>query len=269
MNYNQRFLKDKIGFNILAGAQSERDDNRSSTANGTEWVVSDFYSVSNLANRDLVGYRNSTLNGTASGGTNSVFGEANIDYKNLFYLTVTGRQDWFSVLNPGFNSIFYPSVGASFILSEVVKMPKFIDYAKLRSSWAEVGSATVNAGSINQTYSVSTVNAYVLPTLSNPNTLNNTNIRPVTVATVEGGFEVKMLDSRIGLDVNYYARRTRNDILSPPISGATGYAAGRRNLGLVTNKGWEVSLTCTPIKKDDFSWNVNYNFGNINVKHKR
>jgi len=261
VNYNQRFLKDKIGFNILAGAQSERDDNRSSTANGTEWVVSDFYSVSNLANRDLVGYRNSTLKGTASGGTNSVFGEANIDYKNLFYLTVTGRQDWFSVLNPGFNSIFYPSVGASFILSEVVKMPKFIDYAKLRSSWAEVGSATVNAGSINQTYSVSTVNAYGLPTLSNPNTLNNPNIRPVTVATVEGGFEVQMLDSRIGLDVNYYARRTRNDILSPPISGATGYAAGRRNLGLVTNKGWEVSLTGTPIKKDNFSWNVNYNFG--------
>lgn len=261
VNYNQRFLKDKIGLNLLAGAQSERDENRSSTANGTQWVVPDFYSVSNLANRDLVGYRNSTLDGAASGGTNSVFGEANIDYNNIFYLTITGRQDWFSVLNPGFNSIFYPSVGGSFILSEVVKMPKFINYAKLRSSWAEVGSATVNAGSINQTYSVSTVNAYGLPTLSNPNTLNNPNIRPVTVATAEGGFEVQMLNNRIGLDVNYYSRRTRNDILSPPISGATGYAAGRRNLGLVTNKGWEISLTGTPIKKDNFSWDVNYNFG--------
>jgi len=261
VNYNQRFLKDKIGLNILAGAQSERDANRSSTANGTQWVVPDFYSVTNLVNRDLVSYNNATLDGTASGGTNSVFGEANIDYNNLLYLTVTGRQDWFSVLNPGFNSIFYPSVGASFILSEVVKMPKFMDYAKLRSSWAEVGSATVNAGSINQTYAVSTVNAYGLPTLSNPNTLNNPNIRPVTVATIEGGFEVQMLNNRIGLDVNYYSRRTRNDILSPPISGATGYAAGRRNLGLVTNKGWEISLTGTPIKKDNFSWDVNYNFG--------
>ncbi|HEY1063549.1 MAG TPA: SusC/RagA family TonB-linked outer membrane protein [Daejeonella sp.] len=261
VNYNQRFLKDKIGLNILAGAQSERDANRSSTANGTQWVVPDFYSVTNLVNRDLVSYNNATLDGTASGGTNSVFGEANIDYNNLLYLTVTGRQDWFSVLNPGFNSIFYPSVGASFILSEVVKMPKFIDYAKLRSSWAEVGSATVNAGSINQTYAVSTQNAYGIPTLSNPNTLNNPNIRPVTVATIEGGFEVQMLNSRIGLDVNYYSRRTRNDILSPPISGATGYAAGRRNLGLVTNKGWEISLTGTPVKKDNFSWDVNYNFG--------
>ena len=255
VNYNERFLKDKIGLNLLGGVQSERDFAKGNSANGNQWVVSDFYSITNLVNRDLVNASQGSF------GTNSVFGEANIDYNNLFYLTVTGRQDWFSVLNPGFNSIFYPSVGASFILSDVVKMPKFLDYAKLRSSWAEVGSATVNAGSINQTYAVSTVNAYGIPTLTNPNVLNNPNIRPLTVTTIEGGFEVQMLNSRLGLDVNYYSRRTRNDILSPPISGATGFAAGRRNLGLISNKGWEISLTGTPIKKDNFSWDVNYNFG--------
>jgi hypothetical protein len=148
VNYNERFLKDKIGLNLLGGVQSERDFNKGNSANGNQWVVPNFYSISNLVNRDLVNASQGSF------GTNSVFGEANIDYNNIFYLTVTGRQDWFSVLNPGFNSIFYPSVGGSFILSEVVKMPKFIDYAKLRSSWAEVGSATVNAGSINQTYAV-------------------------------------------------------------------------------------------------------------------
>lgn len=262
-NYNQRFLSEKIGFNLLVGAQKERDHNRSSTVNGTQWVVPNFYSPSNLVNRDLANASQSTLapNPIGNSGTNSAFGEANVDYKNILYLTVTGRKDWFSVLNPGFNSIFYPSVGASFILSDVVKMPAFLNYAKLRSSWAEVGSATVGAGSINQTYSVNTQNAYGLPTLSNPNTLNNPNIRPVTVQTVEGGFEVQMLDSRMSLDVNYYSRKTRNDILTPPITGATGYAAGRRNLGLITNKGWEVTLMGTPVKRDNFSWDVNYNFG--------
>lgn len=255
VNYHERFLNDDFGINILAGTQQERYFRESSSANGSEWVVPDFFSITNLVNRDLVNM------GQGSNGTNSVFGEANLDYKNLLYLTVTGRQDWFSVLNPGFNSIFYPSVGASFILSDVIKMPKFIDYAKLRSSWAQVGSATVGAGSINQTYSVNTVNAYGLPTLSNPNSLNNPNIRPVTVTTIEGGFDVQTLDSRLGLDVNYYSRSTRNDILTPPISAATGYAAGRRNLGLITNKGWEISLTGTPIRKDNFSWDVNYNFG--------
>src|SRR5690606_7566795 len=144
--------------------------------------------------------------------------------------------------------------------SEVVKLPQLFNFAKLRSSWAQVGSATVAAGSINQTYFINTVNAYGLPTLSNPNTLQNPFIRPVTVSTIEGGFQVQMLDRRIDLDVNYYSRRTKNDILSPPISQATGYSAGRRNLGLVTNKGWEISLGGTPIRTSDFKWDINYNF---------
>jgi len=254
VNFNQRFLSDKIGFNVLAGAQKERDFFRVNSANGTQWIVPDFYSLSNLANRDLVNINE------ISSGTNSLFGEANIDFRNLLYLTVTGRQDWFSVLNPGFNSIFYPSVGLSFILSDVVKLPAIFSYAKLRSSWAEVGSATVNAGSINQTYAINSTNAYGVPLLSNPNTLQNPNIRPVTVGTMEGGFELQFLNNRLGLDVNYYSRRTRDDILTPPISQMTGFAAGRQNLGLVTNKGWEISLNGSPIKKADFSWDMNYNF---------
>ncbi|HEY8657924.1 MAG TPA: SusC/RagA family TonB-linked outer membrane protein, partial [Hanamia sp.] len=76
----------------------------------------------------------------------------------------------------------------------------------------------------------------------------------------EGGFEVRILNNRIDLDVNYYSRRTKNDILFPPISQATGYSAGPRNLGLITNKGWEISLGGSPLKKNDFTWDVNYNF---------
>jgi len=259
-NYDEKFFGDNIGLNLMVGANRERNSYRSSTANGTEWVVPDFFSISNLVNRDLANLSSQTLQGIAPDGTNSIFGEANIDYKSIFYLTLTGRQDWFSVLNPGFNTIFYPSIGGSFILSDVVKLPSLFTFAKLRSSWAQVGSATVNAGSINQTYNISTVNAYGLPTLSNPSTLQNPNIRPITETTTEGGFEVRILNNRIDLDVNYYSRRTKNDILFPPISQATGYSAGPRNLGLITNKGWEISLGGSPLKKNDFTWDVNYNF---------
>ncbi len=253
-NYFDKFFNETIGLNFLAGASSERDFGRSSIANGSEWVIPEFYSLTNLKNRDLV---NLTQTST---GTNSIFAEANVDYRSIVYLTVTGRQDWFSVLNPGYNGIFYPSVGGSFILSEVVNLPRFINFAKLRASWAQVGSATVNAGSINQTYTISTVNAYSLPTLSNPNTLLNPNIRPITATTTEGGFQVQVLENRIGLDVNYYFRKTENDILFPPISQAAGYSAGPRNLGLITNQGWEISLTGTPFDKKDFSWDVSFNY---------
>jgi len=254
-NYRDKFFADAIGLNLMVGANRERDLGRSSTANGSEWVISDFYSLTNLKNRDLVNASE------ISTGTNSVFGEANLDWKSIAYLTVTGRQDWFSVLNPGYNAIFYPSVGGSLILSEIVDLPEIFNFAKIRASWAQVGSATVSAGSINQTYTISTVNAYGLPTLSNPNTLLNPNIRPITATTTEGGFQVQLFDNRIGLDVNYYSKKTENDILFPPISQATGYSAGPRNLGLITNKGWEISLTGTPVSNNDFSWDVAFNFG--------
>jgi len=260
INYNDRYYHDKIGFNIMVGANQEKNTYSSNTANGTQWIVPNLYSLTNLVNRDLANSSSLSLSGIAPDGTNSIFSEANIDYDNIFFLTLTGRNDWFSVLNPGFNSIFYPSIGSSFILSDVVKMPKIINYAKLRSSWAEVGSATVNAGSINQIYTISTLNAYGLPMLSNPNTLPNPNIRPITATTIEGGFELRMLDSRLGFDVNYYKRKTKNDILSPPISNATGYSAGPQNMGLILNRGWEVTLSGTPIRKKDFVWNIGYNF---------
>ncbi|MCX6331432.1 MAG: SusC/RagA family TonB-linked outer membrane protein [Bacteroidetes bacterium] len=260
INYNDRYWGDRIGLNLMAGANQEKNTYSSNTANGTQWIVPNLYSITNLVNRDLANSSSLSLAGIASDGTNSVFSEANVDYKNVFFLTMTARNDWFSVLNPGFNSILYPSIGGSFILSDVVKMPKFINYAKLRSSWAEVGSATVNAGSINQIYTISTLNAYGLPILSNPNILPNPNIRPITATTIEGGFEVRMLDSRLGVDVNYYSRSTKNDILSPPISNATGYTAGPQNMGLITNKGWEITLSGTPIRKTNFTWNIGYNF---------
>ena len=254
INYDPRLKDGLFSFHIMVGANAERDFRKSSSANGSEWVIPDFYSLSNLAKRDIVNVSE------GSSGTNSLFGEANIEYNDLIYLTVSGRNDWFSVLNPGYNSIFYPAVGGSLILSNLVTLPSLFDFVKLRSSWAQVGSATVGAGSSLLTYTINTTNAYGLPTQSNPNSIFNPNIRPVKVTTIEGGFQIQMYDNRIGLDVNYYSRKTEDDILSPPISAASGYTAGNENMGLITNKGWEISLNGTPLKKTNFSWDVNYNF---------
>ena len=73
--------------------------------------------------------------------TNSLYGLAEFGYNSMFYLNFTGRTDWFSVLNPESNSKFYPSVSGSFVFSELLKGQKWLTYAKLRGSWAQVGSA--------------------------------------------------------------------------------------------------------------------------------
>ena len=154
-----------------------------------------FYSYTNLA-------ASTTTPTYLKSAINSVFGSADFGYKNVAYLTLSGRQDWFSVLNPRNNSIFYPSVGGSFILSDVLRLPKAISFAKLRASWAQVGGATVNAYQIYQYYSQqqSGHNGRPVQVLSSSQ-VPNPDLKPLTSTTYEGGIEAKFLNNRLGIDL--------------------------------------------------------------------
>jgi TonB-linked SusC/RagA family outer membrane protein len=257
LNYNAEFLTD-FKVNAMVGANRERLSDLTTNLGGINFQVPNFIHVTNLStlnpNTDLRPLRNE-----GRSGTNSIFGSADFDYKGIVYLSLTGRQDSFSTLNPGNNSIFYPSVGTSVILSDLVKLPTVFSFLKLRGSWAQVGSNTVNQGQINRTFSFGTAFAGV-PVQNNPNTLIDFDIRPLTVTTSEGGFEARFLDNRLSLDATYYSRMTTNDQLSPTISATSGYLAGPRNVGKVRNQGVEILLTGTPIKTNDFSWSVSLPF---------
>jgi hypothetical protein len=120
----------------MAGANIDRNVFNSTYNGGTEFIVPNFISYSNLSLQTAnVGFN--------SYGQNSVFGSADLSYKGIFYINATARQDWFSTLNPGKNSILYPSIGASVILSDAIKLPSLISFAKLRASYAQVGGSTV------------------------------------------------------------------------------------------------------------------------------
>lgn len=258
LNYNTAFLKD-FGLNAFVGSNRERISNLYTNLSGIDFVVPDFISYTNLATLNpsttTRPYRSETRS-----GTNSVFGSADINYKGLFFLSVTGRQDWFSTLSRGNNSIFYPSIGTGFVLSDAFKMPVAINFLKLRASWAQVGSSTVDPESINRIYTFTTGGFNGIPVQNAPNNLQNPTIKPLTVTTSEGGFEIQLFRNRLSLDATYYSRVTTNDILQPAISPTSGFLAGNQNVGKITNKGVELLLSGTPVKTTNFSWNVSYNF---------
>src|SRR4030043_1782247 len=114
----------------------------------THFTVRDLYSIANGVTKtqsfDFSQYR-----------VNSLYGLAELGYNDMLYLNFTGREDWFSVLNPQNNSKFYSSVSGSFIFSELLKGQSWLSYGKLRGSWAQVGSANgVNTYEGNLTYSI-------------------------------------------------------------------------------------------------------------------
>lgn len=181
------------------------------------------------------------------------------------YLTVTGRKDWFSTLSPEHNSIFYPSVNGSFILSEVVQLPKFVSMLKLKGAYAQVGGGAPDPYAVKLTYSNVPSSGQPLENVTANTTgtgitgISNANLSPVKSITSEGGIEGQLFGNRLNFDVTYYNRLTQNDIVNATISSTSGYNNVYLNTGEVRNRGIEGLLSGTPVKTSKFSWTTSYN----------
>ncbi|MCE6989452.1 SusC/RagA family TonB-linked outer membrane protein [Dyadobacter sp. CY323] len=251
LNYSKDW--ENVSFSALAGVNAQRSIYDQTLIAGSEFTVPYFYSYTNLAAL-------TTTPTYLKSAINSVFGSVDVGYKGLAYLTLSGRQDWFSVLNPKSNSIFYPSVGASVILSEAIQFPEAFNFVKLRGSWAQVGGATVNAYQIYQYYSMQQGghNGRPVQQLSSAQ-VPNPDLKPLTSTTYEGGLEAKFFNSRLGLDVTLYNRKTTDDIVTTNIAVSSGYTSALLNVGELSNKGVELLINGTPIRNGDFGWDVSYN----------
>lgn len=250
--YKTKFAE-KIGLTVLAGANSRKFKNNELDLNGETYTTPYFYSFSNLSTSSVTPRTGPVV-------TNSVFGSVDLDYKSILFLTATGRQDWFSTLSTDNNKIFYPSFGASFVLSDAVKLPDLFNLVRIRTSWAQVGGGGPDPYAINLTYSsVPSASSVPLQNVTS-SSITNAHLKPFTSTTTEAGFNIQMLHNRIGIDLALYDRKTSDDIVTVPISSTSGYTSAILNTGELDNKGIEVLLTAVPIKTKDFSWTASYNF---------
>ena len=176
------------------------------------------------------------------------------------FLTATGRQDWFSTLSPESNKIFYPSFGASFVLSDAVTLPNVFDLVRLRASWAQVGGGGPDPYAINLTYSsVPSASSVPLQNVTS-SSITNASLKPFTSTTTEVGLNAQLMNNRLGIDLAYYDRKSTDDIVSVPISNTSGYTNAILNSGELSNKGVEVLINAIPVKTKHFSWTTSYNF---------
>ncbi len=193
---------------------------------------------------------------------NSLYAFARTGYKNYLYLDLTARNDWSSSLATPFSadnvSFFYPSVSTSFILSNVVDLPKEISFAKLRASFAQVGNDTDPYQTQGTFVSRTPVNSQ--PTFSSQDFLPNRNLRPEQTSSFEVGMDVRFFKQRLNLDVTYYNQLTEDQILSLPVAISSGYSQQVVNGGKVRTQGVEIVLNANPVRSSNFSWNTTANF---------
>lgn len=186
---------------------------------------------------------------------NSLYFMANLSYKNLLFLDVTGRNDWSSTLVAKNRSFFYPSLAGSAILSDMIELPAYVNLIKLRASWAQVGNDTDPYKT-----SVYYTSGKFSGSVTLPSTLFNRDFKPEISTSYETGLDLRLFKNRIAIDLAYYYNQTKNQILDAPMDPTTGYSRATINSGTVRNKGVEVEITGLPVQTKDFKWKTMINW---------
>ena len=187
--------------------------------------------------------------------TQSVFASVEVGFKNTYFLTVTGRNDWPSQLageHSVKSSFFYPSVGASVVLSQLIpEMPKNLSYVKLRASYASVGVAFERyLANPRYSWNESGLN------WSTQTRFPIYNLKPERTKSFEVGLTMRFL-RHFNLDFTYYNTKTQDQTFEPNISTGSGSSKLTIQSGNVRNRGFEVALGYSNTW-GKFSWDSNY-----------
>lgn len=187
----------------------------------------------------------------------SVFGTAQLGWKESLYLDLTARNDWSSTLaytKSKSSGFFYPSVGLTWILSKSLQMPNWIDFGKIRGSWSQVGNDIplfvsnpvdlIGAGGKIQANDAAAFD----------------NLKPELSTSIEFGTEWKFFNYRLDFDFTYYRTTTKNQLLRMPSSAGADYKYYYVNASKIRNSGVEITLGITPIMNDIFRWKTSFNY---------
>lgn len=251
---NYKFdVTDKINLSGVVGGNVRRNY-FTSIYNSTEGglVVPGLYALSNS-----LGATSAPLENEFTTESNSLFATASFDFYKIFYLDGTYRVDKSSTLPQGNNVYGYPSVTGALIVSEFFK-PSWLNFWKVRANYAEVGG-TAPAYYTTNTYTATGIFG-TTGLFGSQTTLPNADLKSQKSKEVEVGTEIHILRDRITLDVAAYKTKTLNQIISLPISRASGLYFANINAGQIDNKGIEVQLGLTPIKSQNFTWQIDANW---------
>ena len=252
-------LSKEIALTPNIGASYRRTRSEIITNSGSNFAVPFVYNILNATDKG-VAYDPSDLE------VQSVYGTMELSVRNFLYLTGSARSDWFSSLaTPGFDNklnVVYPSVSGSFVFSEFVKSG-WLNFGKLRAGYAVVGQATQPFQTqLSYNFLSASLNGRPLGVIPSPNVPNSA-LRPSKASELEVGTEMRLFKNRVGLDLTWYNKKSKDEIISAPASITSGYTGAVLNIGELQNKGFEALVSFTAIRRANFTYTTSIN-GSVN-----
>jgi len=256
LNYNTNLSEDWT-LNLLGGFNYNKRESDQLFNTITNLGIPGYYELSNSAVRPTITQANSMRK------TGAVYASAEIAFKNRYFLTLTGREDVTSTLPIGNNAYFYPALSLGAIVID-----NGDTFLKLRAAASKIA---------NDTSPYATENSYVpgsaaanFGIIASPiggisfyeaaGRLGNADLKPETTVEYEVGAEGSFFKNRISYDIALYHKTTSDLIVNLPLDPSTGYTTKSINAAELENKGIELSITASPIKNKDFTWNLTYTF---------
>ncbi|HKG05961.1 MAG TPA: SusC/RagA family TonB-linked outer membrane protein [Pedobacter sp.] len=253
-----------VGFNVNQRTYARR------TVRGLDLSVPGFYDITSAQTTEA-------LQGDEKRRSLGIYASATFEYKNYLFLTATARNDWSSTLPTDKNSYFYPSITGSFVFTELMPKSDILSFGKLRLAYAQAGNDAPPYYT-NQTYTLANPSDGTRGNIAfpyngtngflNSNVLASNTISPEKVKEKEIGTELRFFKDRLTVDASYYDKISNQQIIQQEVAASSGYVSRVINAGEISNKGFELILSGTPLKTKDFSWDVAVNFAKNTYKLK-
>ena len=223
-----------------------------------------FYQLSNSANAF-------TSSGTTNYRTAAFFGDVNLNWNDMVYLTVTGRNDWSTTMPEANLSAFYPSASLGFVFTELDAFSEsnVVSFGKLRASAARTANIAGPYNTSNYYYGAGTgdgwTNGANFPYMGQAgfqvgSGLGNPDLKHETMDSWEVGLEAQLFNGKLGFDVSYFNNNNTDLLMSVPIARSTGFSSIYKNAASMTSEGVEISVDATIVKSATFTWDVIANF---------
>ncbi|KVV15749.1 SusC/RagA family TonB-linked outer membrane protein [Flavobacterium sp. TAB 87] len=241
----------------LGGNLMSRSSNYLNGSSG-DLVVPNLFSLNNGINSPSIGQ------GSSERKTNSIYGTFQINYDGFVFLDFTGRNDWSSTLSKENRSFFYPSVSASFVVTDMLtkqgaELPNWLSFGKVRASYATVGN-DLNPYQLYNYYYIGN-DANNNTTAGANKTLFNPDVKSELIKSKELGLEVRFFQNRLGLDFAWYQSNATNQLIDLPLDPLSGYNFKKVNAGDVQNQGVELSIVGKVIHNPEgFNWEASLNY---------
>jgi hypothetical protein len=263
-------LMDELNLSATAGMNfnQQTSDNVGATTNSFIIALNPPENLNNAVASNRVPFNELAIVRRSAG-----FFTLDTDYRDQFFLNITGRGERSSTFAHANNPLFfYPSASLAWQFTKTLGIESaFLSFGKLRTSWGQVGNSPANYTTF--TYFNSSVYGESWGSTLNSSgygggyerssLLGNQDLKPETKTELEAGGDFRFLNDRLTLGVTYFTNTVSDVLLNVAIAPSVGYTTKAGNVAELQNKGIEVDFGGDVVKKGDFTWNLYANWTRI------